>query len=96
MLRNADDLAALVRERRKECGLSQGEVARLANLRRATVVDLEAGKSRPTFDTALAVLSALGVGLDARIGGAQLFERAWVGVLVDLDEVLADVRRSTS
>lgn len=92
LLRTTGDLAALVRERRQELGLTQADLARLANLRRATVADLEAGKSRPVFDTVLAVLDALEVGLDVWVGG-----NAPSGPHeppVDLDDLLADVRRS--
>ncbi len=92
LLRTTSDLAALVRERRRELGLTQDALARLADLRRATVADLEAGRSRPSFDSALAVLAALGIGLDAwtpNIVTAPRSRRA----PVDLDEVLAEVRR---
>lgn len=61
-LANDSDLAAFVRARRRELGLSQGRLAEIAGLRRATVADLERGQARGVrLETATALLDALGV-----------------------------------
>lgn len=74
------DIAQLVRERRRQMGLSQAELARKAGVSRQWIVDLERGK--PTAETALVLntLAATGLHLDAydprqrvlAAGGAEL------------------------
>lgn len=59
------DLALLVARRRKELGLTQGQLARQAGMRRATLADLERGDTTPSFATVTALLAALGLVLDA-------------------------------
>ena len=65
-IRTVDDVAELVRDRRKQLGLSQMELARRAGVSRQWLVDLERGK--PTAEVALVLrtLAAAGMQLDAR------------------------------
>jgi y4mF family transcriptional regulator len=65
-IRTVDDVAELVRDRRKQLGLTQVELARMAGVSRQWLVDLERGK--PTAEVALVLrtLAAAGVQLDAR------------------------------
>lgn len=65
-IRTADDISQLVKERRKELGLSQAGLAEKAGVSRQWIVDLERGK--PTAEVALVLktLAAAGLHLDAR------------------------------
>lgn len=53
------DLAAAVRERRRELGLTQVQLAERAHVSRRTVVDFESGKTAPRVDHALRMIDAL-------------------------------------
>lgn len=66
--RTAADLGAVVRRRRKELGLSQSELAAVANTSLRFVSELERGKETARLDGVLRVLAALGldVSLHAR------------------------------
>lgn len=54
-----------VRERRKHLGLTQAEVAELADVAVRTVHAVEAGKATIRLDALLAVLDAVGLQLSA-------------------------------
>jgi transcriptional regulator with XRE-family HTH domain len=89
------DLAAFVRSRRRDLGMTQAKLALAAGVRRATVADVENARSNPTFATALALLAALGVTLStqSRLSGALASsDRSSDAVRVDLDAVLRQVR----
>ena len=58
-----DDVAALVRARRKELGLTQQDVADLGGLSAKFLRDLEGGKSTIRLDKLRAVLTVLGLEL---------------------------------
>lgn len=60
------ELGALVRQIRKEQGLTQLDVAGLAGLSNRFVIDLERGKETLQIKKVLDVLSLLGVELSAR------------------------------
>jgi len=49
---------------RKEHGMTQAQLAEKADVRTATISDIESGKSRGRFDVMQRIASALGVGLD--------------------------------
>ena len=63
-------LAEAVRARRKQLELRQEEVADLANVSERFVYALESGKQSVQLDKVLAVLWALGLHLEIRLGGA--------------------------
>jgi transcriptional regulator with XRE-family HTH domain len=67
-LRDSAELERLVRERRRELGLTQQEVADLAGVHRATVAKFERGKG-VRFPVALKVVHLLGMDLDIRVRG---------------------------
>jgi HTH-type transcriptional regulator/antitoxin HipB len=86
-IRTADDIAQLVRERRKQLGLSQAELARRAGVSRQWIVDLEHGKPTAEVSLVLKTVAAAGLHLDAfdphqRVGssaqgtGGRLFDAA--------------------
>lgn len=85
-LRTIHDMASLVRGRRIERGLSQSELARLANVSRKWVYEFEAGKAGAELGHVLAVLEALDLRLTARQGDARPGE-------LDLDALLDDYSR---
>lgn len=50
-----------IRARREELGLSQERLGEAAGLHRVTIVNIEAGESRPNVDTLVRLAHALGV-----------------------------------
>ena len=82
------DLAAAVRGRRKELGLSQAELAARAHVSRAWVNEFESGKPAAELRLVLAVVDALG--LEFRLGDRQ---DGPLGATVDLDALLDDHER---
>jgi transcriptional regulator with XRE-family HTH domain len=88
-VRSAQDLAAIVKGRRKEIRLSQAELAARAGVARKSISELEGGKSRPELGLLLSVLEQLGLVLE--IHGAPSERR--VRGTVDLDAVLEEHRR---
>jgi y4mF family transcriptional regulator len=68
MKETAGPFAASVRDRRKQLGLRQDELADLAGVSERFVYALESGKKSVQLDKLLAVLSALGLHLELRRG----------------------------
>lgn len=87
------DLAAAVRGRRLDLGMSQAELAARAHVSRKYVYEFEAGKPTAELGLILRVLDALDLVLDLRARGAAGSEAAGAGV-VDLDALLADYREN--
>lgn len=67
---HAAALAAAVRSRRRQLGLTQVETAELAGVAARTVHAVEAGKETVRLDALLAVLGALGLQLRLERGNA--------------------------
>jgi HTH-type transcriptional regulator/antitoxin HipB len=63
-VRSIRDLAAVVRGRRKDLGLSQAELAARAGVSRKWIYQFEAGKPTAELRLILRVLDALGLVLD--------------------------------
>lgn len=83
------DIAALVRGRRLELGLSQGELAGRAKVSRKWINEFEAGgKATAELGHVLRVLEALDIDLEAGTGG-----RPPTHGDIDLDDILSDIRR---
>lgn len=61
MISNAADFGNLVRARRREAGLSQRDLAAVADTGERFIVELEAGKPTCQLGKALAVARALGI-----------------------------------
>jgi y4mF family transcriptional regulator len=56
-----DNLSQLLRRRRRELGVTQADLARLAGLSLHGVSDIETGKGNPTLETLLKLSDALGL-----------------------------------
>ncbi|MGH9071464.1 MAG: type II toxin-antitoxin system Y4mF family antitoxin [Acidimicrobiales bacterium] len=84
------DLAAAVRGRRKDLGLTQAEVAARVGVSRAWINAVEAGKPSVAFDLVLRLLDHLGLRLDLALPrklGDVSKDRS-----VDLDSLLDEYR----
>ena len=58
-------IAKNIKKRRKEKGLSQDKLSRLADVSHATIIKIESGGIQsPTIDTVQKIAKALGVGVD--------------------------------
>lgn len=62
-LKTPGDIGKLVRERRREFGMTQDEFAGLANVGRRFLIELEKGKPTLQIDRVLSVLQACGYDL---------------------------------
>lgn len=82
------DLAAAVRGRRVDLGLSQAELAIRARVSRPWISAFEAGKPRSELGLALRLIDALDMRLDLRPRGDR--EAAPSGGSVDLDALLSE------
>ncbi len=81
------DLAATVRGRRRDLGLSQAELASRAQVSREWVNGFEAGKATVAFGLVIRVLDALGLGFDLVVR-----DGAPDAASVDLDALLEEHR----
>ena len=84
------DVAAAVRGRRKDLGLSQADLADRVGVSRAWINAVEAAKPSVEFDLVLRLLDRLGLRLDLAKPGnlSDVFK----GRSVDLDSVLDEYR----
>ena len=57
------DVSKTLRERRRELGVSQADLARLSGLSLHGVSDIETGKGNPTLETLLKLVEVLGLGI---------------------------------
>lgn len=65
MAKTISTIAKNIKKRRKEKGLSQDKLSRLADLSHATIIKIESGGIQsPTIDTVQKIAKALGVGLE--------------------------------
>ena len=65
MAKTISTIAKNIKKRRKEKGLSQDKLSRLADVSHATIIKIESGGIQsPTIDTVQKIAKALGVGLE--------------------------------
>lgn len=88
-IRSIRDLAAVVRGRRRDLGLSQAELAVRAGVSRKWIYQFEAGKPTAELRLILRVLDALGLSLDV-----AHHEQAAIkgGAMPDRDALIDDHR----
>lgn len=63
---DAQQLGELIRSRRRELGLTQTEVAEVANTNLRLISELERGKPTARLENVMRVLATLGIELEAR------------------------------
>jgi len=65
MLKTIPTIAKNIKKYRKEKGLSQDKLSRLADVAHATIIKIESGGIQsPTIDTVQKITKALGVGVE--------------------------------
>ena len=65
MVKTISTIAKNIKKHRKEKGLSQDKLSRLADVSHATIIKIESGGIQsPTIDTVQKIAKALGVGLE--------------------------------
>jgi len=65
MAKTISTIAKNIKKHRKEKGLSQDKLSRLADVSHATIIKIESGGIQsPTIDTVQKIAKALGVGVD--------------------------------
>ena len=65
MAKTISTIAKNIKKRRKEKGLSQDKLSRLADVSHATIIKIESGSNKnPTIETLAKIAKALGVGVD--------------------------------
>ena len=89
-LRSIRDIAAVVRGRRLDLGLSQAQLARQAGVSRKWISEFESGKSTAELGLVLRVLDALDLSLEL-VEQADLSRDQSRGA-IDLDAVLEQLR----
>lgn len=93
-VRSIRDMAAAVRGRRHDLGLSQVELASLAGVSRKWVSEFEAGKSTAEFGLVLRVLDALALRLELHEATSTQAASSEDRGAVDLDLLLDRFRAS--
>jgi HTH-type transcriptional regulator / antitoxin HipB len=90
-VRSIRDIAAAVRGRRQDLGLSQAELSRRAGVSRKWISEFEAGKPTAELGLVLRVLDQLGFRLDLRAESPARPGRD----SIDLDTLLEQFNRSS-
>jgi transcriptional regulator with XRE-family HTH domain len=80
-LTNSRELGLVLRERRRELGLSQQQFAELVGVPRLWIAKMETGRGNPTFDRLVEVLERAGMSFQVMFTPKP--------AVVDLDEHLA-------
>ncbi len=96
-IQSINDLAAAVRGRRTDLGMSQADLAKRAGVSRKWVYEFEAGKPTAELGLLLRLLDVLDLNLDLapgdRLGDGEGGAAAGTGpAAVDLDAVIAEYR----
>lgn len=61
------DIGEIIKERRKEFGITQNDLAKLAEININTLTQIERGEGNPTVRTLVKVLRIIGMELTAKI-----------------------------
>jgi len=62
----ASQIAKLIKDRRRDLGMTQDELARKVGITRLSIVSIEAGRSNSRISTIVGILNVLRVTLEAR------------------------------
>lgn len=90
LIRTPADLGAVVRDRRKQLGLDQAQLAVRVGVSRQWVVGIEHGRSRAELGLVLRTLDVLGVRLDMRLENDKGTPRT----SPDIDAIVAAARKA--
>jgi HTH-type transcriptional regulator / antitoxin HipB len=84
-INSPDELGHVVRDRRKELGITQADLAKRVGATRHWVIALEQGNPTAEFDRVLKALIALGLRVDIGGGDVQFTSRAAEKVMDELN-----------
>jgi HTH-type transcriptional regulator / antitoxin HipB len=90
LIRTPTDLGAVIRERRKQLGLDQAELAARIGVSRQWVIGIERGRARAELGLMLRALDALGIRLNASTGPAPSSK---ISAGPDIDAIVASARK---
>lgn len=62
----ASQIAKLIRDRRRDLGMSQDELAKRVGVSRLSIINIESGRSNARVSTIVGILNVLKVTLEAR------------------------------
>ena len=68
IIRSVSDIGAVIRERRKQLGLDQAELAQRIGVSRQWIVGVERGRARAELGLVLRTLDELGIPLATKVG----------------------------
>ncbi len=92
LIRTPQDLGAVIRERRKQLGLDQAELATRIGVSRQWVIGIERGRARAELGLVLRALDTLGIRLNSATGPAP---SSRTSVSPDIDAIVAAARKGT-
>ena len=69
------ELKDLMKKRREELGITQLDLAQMAEVGIATIKDIERGKGNPSLSTVNKILEILGMEIDYRLRRPSLMDR---------------------
>lgn len=87
LIRTPADLGLVVRDRRKQLGFGQAELAARIGVSRQWIVGIERGRSRAELGLVLRTLDALGIRLETRAAAAKSQSGP------DIDAIVAAARK---
>ncbi len=90
-IRNAIDLGAAIRDRRRSLKLAQSQLAQRIGVTRQWVIDIEKGKSRAEIGLALRALDALGLHL--ALADQKGFQSTPPTPRINLDAIVSAARK---
>lgn len=90
LLRTSLDLGAIIRDRRRNLGLDQGDLASQVGVSRKWIIDVEKGKPRAEIGLILRTLESLGLSLavDPASPTTSLNSLAPPVIAPDIDQIL--------
>ena len=94
LVRTAKDLGATIRDRRKELGLDQAELASSIGVSREWLLRVEGGKSGASISLILKTLRALDLQMSVAKPGSASKTTETPLALPNLDDVLSRTRRT--
>ncbi len=88
-VRTPADLGTIIRERRRELGLGQAELAQRIGVSRQWIIGVERGRARAELGLVLRTLDTLGIRLNSAVEAGPVRP----GTTPDIDAIIAPARR---